>query len=113
MRLQEQARKDRDQFQMVVEKQKIERDLELKAEQERAVMIQKHAAELKKQMLLNEEKRSQAKRDSLEEGKKVKDKIKNEKKVLEEIKTQKISGLRSSNIPEKYVKDLAKKKINL
>jgi hypothetical protein len=47
----------------------------------------------------------------LEQGKKIKDKLENEKQLLESIKTKKLEQLKSNKIPEKYLAELAKKKI--
>lgn len=111
IRLQEQARADRDEFQKIIMNQKIERDLEIKIEQERLAKIQEHASELKKQMALNEEKKLQQRRTLLEDGKKVKDKLLHEKRTLENLKLQKMSELRATGVSDKYQVALAKKKI--
>jgi len=110
-RLQEQAKHERDEFQKVIEQQKLERDLELKAELERKGMVKQHADQLKKQIALNEEKNKQEKRSLLEEGKKIKDKLSAEKKLLEHIKQEKITELKSQDIPEKYQAELVRKRI--
>ncbi len=110
-RLQEQAKHERDEFQKVIEQQKLERDLELKAELERKGQIKQHADQLKKQMALNEEKGKQEKRSLLEEGKKIKDKLAAEKRLLEHIKQEKITELKSHDIPDKYQAELARKRI--
>lgn len=110
-RLQEQAKQERDEFQRIIQTQKLERDLELKLEQERQDMVKGHAQQVKKQMSLNEEKRKQDKKTYLEEGKKIKDKLAAEKKLLEHIKEEKMSELKSQNVPAKYQAELAKKKI--
>jgi len=110
-RLQEQAKQERDEFQVIIQNQKMERDLELKGEQERQSMIKTHAGQLKKQISINEEKKKQDKRTYLEEGKKIKDKLSNEKKLLEAVKEEKLNDLQAIGIPEKYQAELAKKKI--
>jgi len=109
--LQEQAKKDRDEFQKVIHQQKLERDLELKTDQERKQLVVDQAKELKKQMALNEEKYKQVKKTKLEEGKKVKDKLSYEKRTLDNIKKEKMEELENSGVPKKYLRDLAKKKI--
>jgi hypothetical protein len=45
---------ERDEFQRIIQAQKAERDLELKLEQERELLIKKHAEELRKQISLQE-----------------------------------------------------------
>jgi len=110
-RLQEQAKQERDEFQRIIHNQKMERDVELKAELERQQMVKQHAGQLKKQIAVNEEKQKQDKRGYLEEGKKIKDKLTAEKKLLENIKSEKLGELQDLGIPEKYQAELAKKKI--
>ncbi|CAD8168660.1 unnamed protein product [Paramecium pentaurelia] len=112
-KLEEQARLERDEFQRVIQKQKQERENELRLQQEKEQMVKKHAEELRKQISMNEEKRKQEERDKLEEGKKIRDKMINEKKLLENIKEQKLKGLNDNTIPDKYKAELAKKKINI
>jgi len=109
--LQEQAKHNRDEFHKVIVQQKLERDLEIKVEQDRKALVMDHANQLKKQMALNEEKAKQDNRNRLEEGKKIKDKLANEKKILEKLKQEKITELKSHDIPEKYLSDLLKKKM--
>lgn len=111
LRLQEQARIDRDEFQKIITAQKIEKDLEVKLEQERIQKIKEHAEQLKKQIVLGEERKLQDKRTALEEGKKVKDKLDHEKRTLETLKSNKLRELQNAGVPEKYQRDLAKKKI--
>jgi len=110
-RIQEQVKQDRDDFHKVIEAQKIHKDQELKIEHEKKLVVAQHANELKKQMLLNEEKRLQQQRTYKEEGKKMRDQLTSEKKILENIKGRKLDSLQSDGIPTKYAQDLAKKKI--
>jgi len=110
-RLQEQVKQDRDDFHKVIEAQKIHKDQELKLEHEKKLVVAQHANEVKKQMLLNEEKRLQQQRTYKEEGKKMRDELVSEKKILENIKGRKLESLQSEGIPAKYGQDLAKKKI--
>lgn len=111
MRLQEQAKQERDEFQRIVQNQKLERDLELRMEQEKKERINDHADQLKKQIAINEEKKKQGKREFLEEGKKIKDNLSNEKRLLEGIKSDKLTELTSYGIPNKYTAELARKRI--
>jgi len=112
-RLQEQAKNDRDEFQRIIVQQKIERDIELKLDQDRKAMVKDHADQLKKQIALNEEKKKQDKRTLLEEGKKVKDKLASEQKTLEGLKSKKMAVLQATGVNEKYIGDLARKKIHV
>jgi len=110
-KLQEQAIQERDEFQRVIQQQKLERDLELRAEQERKAMIKGHAEQVRKQMAQREEKAKQDKKIQLEEGKKIKNQLAAEKRLLEKLKEEKVNELQAENIPGKYQRDLAKKKI--
>ena len=110
-RLQEQAKTERDEFQRIVQNQKMERDLEVRMESEKAARINEHADQLKKQIALNEEKKKQSKREFLEEGKLIKDKLSNEKQLLEDIKSEKLAELGDFGISMKYTSELAKKRI--
>jgi len=110
-RLQEQAKLERDEFQRIVQNQKMERDLELRMETEKVTRINEHADQLKKQIALNEEKKKQAKREFLEEGKLIKDKLNDEKYLLEDIKSEKLTELNSLGIANKYSSELARKRI--
>jgi len=110
-RLQEQARNDRDEFQKIIQNQKIERELEIRNEREKAHQMKDHVDQLKKQIAINEEKKKQEKRELLEEGKKIKDNLSHEKILLEAIKTQKLSELNSLGVASKYSSELARKRI--
>jgi len=110
-RLQEQAKVERDEFQRIIQNQKIERELEEMMEEEKRRVINDHANQLKKQIAINEEKKMQSKRMSLEEGKKIKDKLYMEKMLLKNLKTKKIKELNSYDIPTKYTTELNKKRI--
>lgn len=110
-RLQEQAKQERDEFQRIVEAQKVQRDNEIRLEQDKAHMKKLHSIELRKQMATNEETHKQKARDKYEEGKKIKDKMEAERRTLERIKNEKLQGLYNDTIPEKYTAELARKKI--
>jgi len=111
IKIQEQALSERNEFQRIVHSLKLERELELKMEQEKRARIYDHAEQLKKQMAINEEKHKLSRREFLEEGKKMKDKLMNEKFLLEDIKTKKLHQLVDLDIPGKYTSELARKKI--
>jgi len=110
-RLQEQARAERDEFQRIIQNQKAERELEVIMDEEKRNRMYDHSNQLKKQIAINEEKKSQSKRVSLEEGRKIKDKLFMEKMVLENLKTRKIAELNSYDIPTKYTSELGRKRI--
>jgi len=80
-------------------------------ESEKVARINEHADQLKKQIALNEEKKKQAKREFLEEGKLIKDKLSGEKHLLEDIKAEKLGELGSLGIANKYTSELARKRI--
>merc|ERR1711963_983099 len=110
-RLQEMAKQERDEFQKIVENQKVQRENEVNIEKEKLELRKKNAFELRKQMAQNEEHLRQLHRDEYEEGKKVKDKMENERRTLERIKQDKLNLLYSDSIAEKYTAELARYKI--
>jgi len=110
-RIQEQARQEREEFQRIVQGQKMDRDVEVKVETEKNSRLKNHSEQLKSQIVANEEKKKQERREFLEEGKKVRDKLKNEKHLLEGIKEQKLDELQSMGIESKYTSELQKKRI--
>jgi len=111
MRLEEQAIIERDEFNKIIQANKIEREIELEIEHQKSARVYDHAGQLKKQIAINEEKQKQAKRVSLEEGKQIKDKLRNEKMLLENLKGQKIQELMQFDIPTKYTTELTRKRI--
>jgi len=110
-RMQVQAREERDEFERIVMNQKFERELEVRNENEKALRVVDHANQLKKQIAINEEKKKQASRELLEEGRKIKEKLANEKGKLENIKSAKLAQLSTYDIPVKYTSELARKKM--
>ena len=60
----------------------------------------------------NDEMKKQGRLDQLEEGRKIRQKQENEKMKLEQIKAKKLGQLSGLDIPDKYVAELAKKRIN-
>ena len=60
---------------------------------------------------MNSEVKKQQRLDYLEEGKKVRQRIEDERLKVEGIKAQKLEGLRSLGIADKYQADLTKKRI--
>jgi len=110
-RLQEQAKQERDEFQRIIENQKLERYLEEKSELEKASKIKEHSNQLKKQIAIHEEKKKQDRKEFLEEGKKVRDKLAMEKRLLEAIKEEKLEELAVIGVEPKYAAELARKKI--
>lgn len=59
----QQAKLERDEFQRIIQKQKNERENEIKLQQEKETLIKRHAEELRKQISLNEEQKKQGERD--------------------------------------------------
>jgi len=112
-RLQEQAKREKDAFEKIIQQQKAQRDTELRAEEVKKMMVDEHANQLKKQVAIREEQKLQEKRALLEDGKKIRDKLAHEKKILEQIKEQKLADLKASGIAEKYTGELARKRIGI
>lgn len=111
IRLMIQAKQERDEFDHIIINQKEEIDAERTLESEKAEIRRAHAEQLKAQILLNEEKRLQDRREYLEEGRQLRKGIEEEKARLEMIKQKKLKQLQDEEVPDKYTSELARKKI--
>ena len=67
--------------------------------------------ELLEQVDRNEATRAKKRQDVIEESRKLRQKREAERKKLEDIKERKIQELKNSGVPDKYIAELAKKKI--
>jgi hypothetical protein len=106
-----QAKQERDEFDHIILNQKEEIEAERTLEADKADIRRAHAEQLKAQILLNEEKRLQDRREYLEEGRQLRKGIEEEKARLEMIKEKKLRELQEEEVPEKYTSELARKKI--
>lgn len=73
----------------------------------------RYKEELKAQISLNDESRKQSKEERDEESQKLKLKLQSEKDKISTIKESKINGLREGGIPEKYIAELLRTKIEV
>ena len=71
----------------------------------------KYKDELLEQVAKNEQVRVKSKEEMLAESVKIQQQWDVQKKKLEMIKTRKIEELKTSGVPDKYIAELAKKKI--
>lgn len=108
-----QAKQERDEFERIIQAQKEAAEAERRAEEAKAEIRRQHANQLKTQILTNAEKASLQQREYLEEGRKLRTEIESEQKKLETIRLEKLGGLRTDGVPEKYCSDLARKKITV
>jgi len=74
-------------------------------------VLVKHSQTIREQINVNADKKKQDRLDYLEEGKKVRQRIEDERLKVEGIKGEKLQGIKDLGIAEKYMADLAKKKI--
>ncbi|OMJ87624.1 hypothetical protein SteCoe_10627 [Stentor coeruleus] len=108
-----QAKQERDEFERIIMAQKEAAEAERKQEEAKAEIRKQHANQLKTQILMNSEKKSLVERENLEEGRKLRNEIEGERKKLETIRVDKLDGLKSDGIPDKYCADLSRKKVSV
>ena len=98
-----------EEFQLAQRRLKEEEDANQAAQL--AAMRRQHKEELQSQIAYNEEMRRRERREYLEEGDRVRANLAAERARLEAIKQRKLEELAASGVPEKYLAELAKKKI--
>jgi len=111
VRLAEQAKKERDEFMRVIQKQREVEEQERRIGQQKKTTLKSHSNQIRTQIVQNDEIKKQERLDFLEEGRKVRQKIDEERNKIEIIKEKKLNGLKGIGIEEKYTAELAKKKI--
>lgn len=72
-----------------------------------------HAEELKKQIIINQEKKKVELRTMLEEGRKVKNMLASERIILDDLKKDKIRELQGLGVDQKFTTQLTRKKIDV
>ena len=110
--LSDQARQERDEFFRVIDVQMQKEEEDAAQAVQLAAMRKQHKEELQSQIAYNEEMRRRERREYLEEGDRVRSNLTAERARLEAIKQRKLEELAASGVPEKYLSELAKKKIN-
>ena len=109
--LSDQARQERDEFFRVIDVQMQKEEEDAAQAVQLAAMRKQHKEELQSQIAYNEEMRRRERREYLEEGDRVRSNLTAERARLEAIKQRKLEELAASGVPEKYLSELAKKKI--
>ena len=109
--LSDQARQERDEFFRVIDVQMQKEEEDANQAAQLAAMRRQHKEELQSQIAYNEEMRRRERREYLEEGDRVRANLTAERARLEAIKQRKLEELAASGVPEKYLAELAKKKI--
>jgi hypothetical protein len=113
IRMMIQAKQERDEFDRIIQAQKEAAEAERRQEEAKSEIRRQHAEQLKAQILLNEEKELQDRREYLEEGRRLRNEIDEERYRLEHIKLSKLNALKEEGVPDKYRAELAKKKISV
>ena len=101
--LAEEAIKEKEQFNNIINEQIKEIDRLNEIEKKKKEQFVNHREELKKQILNTQEKEKIDRREILEEGRKIRQNNEEYKKNLEKVKKQRINYLKSLNIEDKYI----------
>ena len=101
--LTEEAIKEKEQFNNIINEQIKEIDRLNEIEKKKKEQFVNHREELKKQILNKQEKEKIDRREILEEGRKIRQNNEEYKKNLEKVKKQRINYLKSLNIEDKYI----------
>ena len=101
--LAEEAIKEKEQFNNIINEQIKEIDRLNEIEKKKKEQFVNHREELKKQILNKQEKEKIDRREILEEGRKIRQNNEEYKKNLEKVKKQRINYLKSLNIEDKYI----------
>lgn len=110
-RLEHVAKGERDEFDRIVQVQREAEAVEHEKEYQMKDARYKHRRDVQEQIQKNESKRRQERLDYLEEGRKLRKEIEKEKGHLLEIKDRKIHELRGAGVPEKYLTELMRHKV--
>lgn len=113
VKLAEQAKFEKEEYQKILESQLKAQEDERRKEEERVKLRYDHNGELRRQIKEREEYEKQTKREYLEEGRKMKQKVLGIKKNIERIKEEKLAELKSLSVQDKYVTPLVKYKLNV
>lgn len=113
VKLAEQAKFEKEEYQKILESQLKAQEDERRKEEERVKLRYDHNGELRRQIKEREEYEKQSKREYLEEGRKMKQKVLGIKQHIERIKEEKLAELKSLNVQDKYVTPLVKYKLNV
>lgn len=110
--LAEQARIEREDYMLQIQKQKQIEQQERKVEEEKKSALVDHSVKIRTQISTNENVKKQDRLDYLEEGRKVREKIENERTKVKDIQAAKLDELKVIGINDKYLYDLQKKTVS-
>merc|ERR1711959_107700 len=110
-RLEYVAKAEREEFDRIVHVQREAEAVEVEKEDQMKDARYKHRKDVQEQIIKNETKRRQERLDYLEEGRKLRKEIEKEKGHLHDIKSRKIHEMRGSGVPEKYLTELQRHKV--
>merc|ERR1719164_319935 len=110
-RLESVAKAERAEFDRIVQVQREAEAVETEKEETMKDARYKHRRDVQEQISKNEGRRRQERLDYLEEGRKLRKEIDKEKGHLLEIKDRKIHELRNAGVPEKYLTELMRHKV--
>merc|ERR1711934_509705 len=110
-RLETVAKAERDEFDRIVHVQREAEAVEVEKEDQMMEARYKHRRDVQEQIAKNEAGRRQERLDYLEEGRKLRKEIEKEKSHLHDIKSRKIHEMRDAGVPEKYLTELMRHKV--
>merc|ERR1719230_1629555 len=110
-RLEHVAKAEREEFDRIVLVQREAEAVENEKEHQMKDARYKHRRDVQEQIQKNEGRRRQERLDYLEEGRKLRKEIEKEKCHLLNIKDRKVQELRGAGVPEKYLTELMRHKI--
>merc|ERR1712046_66835 len=110
-RLEHVAKAERDEFDRIVHVQREAEAVEVEKEKQMMDARYKHRRDVQEQISKNEAMRRQERLDYLEEGRKLRKEIEKEKKHLNDIKDRKIQEMHVSGVPDKYLTELQRHKV--
>merc|ERR1711988_269847 len=105
------AKAEREEFDRIVCVQREAEAVEMEKEHQMKDARYKHRRDVQEQIQKNEGRRRQERLDYLEEGRKLRKEIEKEKCHLLNIKDRKIHELRNAGVPEKYLTELMRHKV--
>merc|ERR1711934_428827 len=110
-RLETVAKAERNEFDRIVQVQREAEAVEVEKEEQMMDARYKHRRDVQEQISKNEAGRRQERLDYLEEGRKLRKEIEKEKSHLHDIKSRKIHEMRDAGVPEKYLTELMRHKV--
>merc|ERR1712139_119787 len=110
-RLEHVAKAEREEFDRIVLVQREAEAVENEKECQMKDARYKHRRDVQEQIQKNEGRRRQERLDYLEEGRKLRKEIEKEKSHLLNIKDRKVQELRTAGVPDKYLTELMRHKV--